>query len=129
MRSTSDQPRNDFVVGCLADAFDVRVVLREPKAFDPSGVEETAADAALLSAYFAERDRSEAQWMGDHRDVRAGRTLTVPAGSPNTTEYEQAIRNAGVAAVCVFGSSLLEPGYLAHAGVPVINLHLGLSRY
>ncbi len=56
---TSDQPRHDFVVGCLADTFDVRVVLREPKAFDPSGVGKTASDAALLSAYFAERDRSE----------------------------------------------------------------------
>jgi methionyl-tRNA formyltransferase len=92
----------------------------------------SAGDHQVIAAHFAERDRAEEGFFGDHRVLRlpadAVRRTVAPGGVNDPAEIDLMGR-LDPDVVLVFGTGLLRTGIIDRFGGRIINLHLGLSPY
>lgn len=129
---TSNQTRHRYCANTLARRLEVAAVVAEPKRKDPRDVGAGAGDRALLEAFYADRDASEAQilreglaWsLPDSTDL-----IEVGPGAINDGRIVEHLRARGVGGCIVFGTSLLKGPWMAAYGGRMLNLHLGLSPY
>jgi len=101
----------------------------------PAGVREADAErmAKVVKQHFDERTRQEQRFFGHDAefvmDSSTCRVFTATPATLNSPETVAQLRDAGVHAVIVYGTSLIrEPLLSAFAG-RMINMHLGLSPY
>ena len=127
---TSTAKRHIYFATELARNFEVAFVLQEPKMFNPGSVYENETERLLLTDYFDARDSSEHSFFGacDESTIHSITTRINP-GELNNPETIMKVKQAGVDAIAVFGSSILGDEYLDSAKVKYINIHLGLSPY
>ena len=129
---TANEHRHQFFANFLAHNNPVRLVVAEPKVYDPRAVGETAAEDALVRRYFEDRTAAEHEilrgWTGfDLPDGCA--LLTTQAGQLHNPAVVAALETERIDTLAVFGTSLLKEPLLSMFPGRIVNIHLGLSPY
>jgi folate-dependent phosphoribosylglycinamide formyltransferase PurN len=113
----------------LADALDLRLVVREEKGLDT--FYEGRGDAEIIAGHFARLRETERRFFGTYRweDLRA-EVRTVRRGELSNAAMAEALGAADPEAVVVFGPGIIrEPLLSALPAGRTLNLHQGLSPY
>lgn len=145
---TSNDIRHRYFVNVMCRELDVAAVGYQDTAYSPrdQALKETAARVAaqqmaelnerataIVRHHFEERTRQEQRFFGHDAELRPDaptcrvRHLTVD--TLNSEDTVRWLREAGVEAVVVYGTSLVKPPLLDAYPGRMVNMHLGLSPY
>lgn len=145
---TSNDIRHRYFVNVMCGDLNVAAVGYQDTAYSPrdQALQEAAARvaaqqmaelneraAAIVRHHFAERTRQEQRFFGHQAGFRtdsaACRVRHLTIETLNSEETVRWLREAGVDAVLVYGTSLIRPPLLDAFPDRMINMHLGLSPY
>jgi methionyl-tRNA formyltransferase len=129
---TSTFLRHHYVINTVAMTLDLLGVWQEEKSFVPEKYAGNADDRKVIQSHFAERDRSEDRFFGDHAALRVPATTVVRKLKPATINDAAEVQlMAGLKPdiVLVYGTGILKDGIIGAFEGRIINIHLGLSPY
>lgn len=126
---TADSWRHRFVANYLIDHLNVVGVVCEQKRPLPQG--ETQEQDEVIKKHFIQRDQSEIEFFGAHRDfnIEPDKLLYVAHGESNTQKVFDWVKDKKPKYLVLFGTSIIKDPLLGFYENKVINMHLGLSPY
>jgi len=145
---TSNDIRHRYFVNAVRKQLDIVAVCYQDTSYDPRDValKKAAADAAasqmaelgekaatIVKHHFAERTRQEQIFFGHDaeflKDSPSCRVFEGNIKTINTPETIAILKQAGVEALIVYGTTMIKPPLLDEYPGRMVNMHLGLSPY
>lgn len=124
---TSNAPRHVYFANRLADHFDVKGIISEPK-FEYFTKQREGSE--LVRHHFDRLDKYEKQYLGEFTTYPNCPTLLIDKQGINEAETLQWALDKHADIVLLFGTGILGTGWLFAFKDRIINLHLGYSpRY
>ena len=128
---TSNERRHRFAAATLAAGTNLVGIVTESKAASVASAQADpeSPDTAVVRAHFAARDRAEIALLGADPHLPDTEVRSVSRGEINDSRMYDWVRSREPDAVVLFGTGIIRPPLLDGLGVPMINVHLGLSPY
>ena len=124
---TSNAPRHVYFANRLADYFDVKGIISEPK-YDYFAKQREESE--LVRQHFDRLVRYEKQYLGEFAKFPDCPTLLIEKQRINEAETLHWALEKQVDVVLLFGTGILSAGWLSAFDGRIVNLHLGYSpRY
>lgn len=121
---TSTSRRHRYFASTLATHFDVGAVLAEPKRDYYVGARRASS---AVRHHFTSIEGAEEEWFAGLALESAPPVTAVD--NLNDERWVSWARECRVNVVCLFGTAILGPGWLAAFPGRIVNLHLGLSPF
>lgn len=122
---TSTSIRHDYLTHVLRNFFDVQLVVREEKG---SYYQSQQEKSVVIQSHMEELCRVEKLYFKEV-DVSELNTVSVKRGAINSPDLIKLAASFNPDMVAVFGTSILNRGWLEQFDKKLVNLHLGLSPF
>jgi len=126
---TGDALRHRYFAKSLSEQLEVSLVAFEKKVDTIKSFNYHPTEIVILEEHFKERDESEKKYFSDCEQIVFPQSLELQVGQPNSSDFFEKIKSAGVDYIVLFGSSLIKDPLLSYYSARIFNLHLGLSPY
>ena len=124
---TSNEPRHIYFANRMAGQFNVKGIISEPK-FDYFAKQR--AESELVRQHFDRLAFYEKQYLGEFARFPDCLTMLIDKQLINETETLQWALDKQADVVLLFGTGILDAGWLSAFEERIVNLHLGYSpRY
>ncbi len=127
---TGDQRRHRHAARRLSHSVRLAGVVSEAKFSVEQFIEGARSeDQRVVQRHFQERDRVEAELLGDPRERPGQAFLRIAHGRVNEASVFEWVRRRRPECLVLFGASIVRAPLLAEFSGRIVNLHLGLSPY